>query len=186
MDFLKINNLIWTILALISGMGCSQNFESVLSAPRAVDSVIIYGKSELDGAFSRPNGEQKFLSEFNGQPLLIFFVGEFCQVCLQETTHLKEMVLDKGLPTKIRFITIMLDGFKEDIIPWYDALGPQNFPNNLKWDLGVDTDRSLFSLYFTQFITPSIIYFDPQTQIIKRWQQAVSLQQLEQETQSWY
>lgn len=188
MEFLKYKKIkhhyfLFMILCLL---GCAQNYESVLEEPRPIENVTLYGKSELDGSFMKANGESQSLAELNDRPLLIFFVGEFCQACIREMTHLRELVLQKGLSNKVRFVTIMLDGLQSDIEPWFNELPPSNFPNELKWDIGVDTNRELFSLYFRQLTTPSIIYFEPQTRIIKRWQEAIPLSKLEQETQSWH
>lgn len=181
----------FTLLVSLLGVSsvfisCARNFDSVLQEPPRLENFVIYGKSSLDGSFSTPQGGSQTLGSLNDKPLILFFVGEFCQACIKETSALKKMIQDRGAVSRLRFATVMLDGIPEDIEPWFQVLEPQTVTASSDWLLGVDSDRQLFSQYFNSFVTPSILYFDPQTRILKRWQQAISLEQLEKETQSWY
>lgn len=180
MELLKTKLIL--IALMMSSLSCADNYKSVLSSPVALQTEKKLDQSFLEGEYVKEDGSSLLLSSLNDKPILLFFVGEFCGACRQEAVHLKEMVLQKGLPTKIHLISVMIEVDPGVITDWLSGISPTAD----HWKLGSDPDLNLYFKYFNQLVTPSVLYFDPQSQTLKRWQAVVPLQQLEQETTAWY
>lgn len=168
--------------ALFFTAGCAQNFSPEITVPPALPQSLNIGQSFLNGSFIAENGERKELADFQDKPLLLFFVGEFCGACRQEAVHLKTLFAQKGLPTELHVFSVMLEVDPGTATQWFQSISPAG-PS---WTLGSDPDLQLFFDYFAVQITPSVLYFNPQTQILKRWQKSLTLNELEKETGPWY
>ena len=173
MEFL-IRKRVLQCLLLVScffSASCAKNFNSVISAPAPLEKEKIFGQSFLDGAFALEDGSLQELALLNDKPALIFFVGEFCGDCIDETKELKSLVLKKGLPTKMHLITIMTSEGPGVVADWFAEKDPTQAPS---WILGSDQHLGLYYRYFETFNTPSVMFFDPQTQVLKRWQKSMT------------
>ena len=181
MEFLK-RSLIITTLSILFLNACAEQIQPVVNAPESVVAEQNIGQNFLQGQFTLEDGSVRSLADLNDKPLVLYFVGEFCGSCRQEAIHLKEMISVKGLPTKIHLASVMLEVNAGTATEWFDSISPAS----PKWILGSDASLGLYFQYFQQLVTPSIIFFDPNTQILKRWQKVIPLNQLEQETVPWY
>ncbi len=179
MEFIK---LFFTVVFLTC-LGCAKNFNPVISEISVIEEEKFTGQSFLDGEFVLENGEVKSLADLSNKSLLIFFVGEFCESCFKETKKIKEMIRDKGLPPRLNMISVMIGVGPQIITQWVNDIEPFDTP---LWILGSDEGLRLYGRYFDLVKTPSILYFNPQTQILKRWQTGIDLKSLEQETELWY
>lgn len=177
MDFLKKIAVV-TILAGLS-ISCSKNFDSVLRESKIKNEANI-GKSTLDGNFHQIDGVLKNLSSLNDKPLLLFFVSETCSSCREEAEHLIEEISVSGYPTKINLLSVLIGSLPEDITFWRDSFSPA-----ISWELGADPDLILYKIYFKELRTPSVMYFDPQTQVLKKWQNLMTIEKLKKETGPW-
>lgn len=148
-------------------LSCAKNFNPVVSAPQDFEKEKILGQSYLEGSFLQEDGTMLNLSTLHDKPLLIFFVGEFCGDCIDETKELKQLVEEKGLPQNMYLISIMTSEGSGVIGDWFSDLEPTNAP---AWILGSDQFLHLYHRYFETLSTPSVMSFDPKTQVLKRWQ----------------
>ncbi len=182
MELLKSKMISILLVTLCLQIGCAKNFSSVLNSPEKLVTEEKLSQNFLGGQVILEDGSTLDLSTLNDKPILLFFVGEFCGTCRTETEHLKEMISAKGIPTKIHMVSVMLEVETGTITDWFDGISP----TAQKWLLGSDPNLSLYFSYFQQIVTPSILFFDPQTQVLKRKQSVIPLTQLEQETGPWY
>lgn len=182
MEFLKTILTVACVSMHIGILGCADRFDPVISKPSPINPVEKLDQNFLSGQFSLESGQIQNLQDLSDKPLLIYFVGEFCGSCRMEAAHLKQLIAQKGLPTKIHLVSVMIDVTPGVATEWFESIEPQTS----SWILGSDLNLALYYQYFQQLVTPSLIYFDPQTQILKRWQTVISIPQLEQEIGSWY
>lgn len=176
-------SVIWLV------MGCARNFDSVISQPDGVAQATKLDQDFLSGMFYLENGQAQSLEKYADKPLLIFFVGEKCWSCRIETEKLKTLMVDKGLPTQIYLLSIMNNVDPSVITEWFEEIEPAS----PKWILGSESALDLYHQYFSILKTPSILYFNPQSQVLMRWQDdpqnkkyLPSLEVLQKETGPWY
>jgi thiol-disulfide isomerase/thioredoxin len=162
---------------------CAKNFNSQIEKTPVIELEKNIGQSYLDGSLLLENGQMLALSALSDKPVLIYFVGEDCLACFEETVKLKELIAENGLPTQIYLITVMISVDSQVITGWFKDIEPQVLK---PWLLGSDLSLSLYRRYFEVLSTPSILYFQPQSQLLRRWQGKQTLEKIQQETGSWY
>lgn len=162
---------------------CSKNFSSVIEKPPVLEFEKNIGQSFIDGSFLLESGQLQGLPDLNDKPMLIYFVGEDCLACFQETVELKKLIAQKGLPTKVHLISVMIGVSTQIITNWFDEIDPQ-VPE--PWILGSDLNLKLYHRYFDVLSTPSVMYFNPHSQVLYRWQKKKTIEEIQQETGSWY
>lgn len=169
-------------LSVVLIVGCAQSFTPSTKSPTPVPQQIISDKPFLDGEFKLEDGTSLRLSDLNSQPYLIFFVSETCSSCRAETSEFLTHFQAHGKPTQISFVSVLIGSFPEDISDWKNSFshGP------VDWTVGSDADLRLYRHYFREIKTPSILFFDPTSRVVKRWQERQSLEFLKKETAPWY
>lgn len=195
MDFLKINIKLTSLVTSLILVACAQNFPP---SPKGADALPPLSglpdqsgqgndqkseQSSLSGEFKTSNGTVKKLSELQSKPTILIFAGEFCSTCREETEALSRLFLEKGEPTEVNIVTILVGSSYQDINNWVDTFTPIK-PN---WTIGADDDDlTLYKKYFTKLVTPSVMYFKPKTNEVKRFQSKLTIDQLQKETAPWY
>ncbi len=188
MGFLKSPKILLMIICFFFSTSCAKNFNPVVSAPPPLEKEKVLANSFLEGSFVLENGFIQSLADLSDRPILIFFVGEFCGDCIDETTELKGLVRKNGMPGRLHLVTVMTVEGPGVIGDWFAAMEPQDQP---AWILGSDQNLELFYRYFPTYRTPSVLYFDPTTKKLKLWYQPdanspkTSLQQILDEVQPW-
>lgn len=168
-------------ILMMTFSACAKNFEPTLKSPAAVPYEALYDQPHLEGEFLLENGSTESLSNINNKPLLIFFVSETCASCRAETEELLHEFSATGLPTQINILSILIGSLPEDISIWRNS-----FSSPVNWTLGSDFKLNLYRTYFKEVKTPSVLYFDPATRVIKRWQDRQNLNTLKMETGPWF
>lgn len=159
---------------------CAKNFDSTLKHPPGLQGQTV--QETLEGSFLLQDGSSQQLQSLNDKPLLLFFVSETCFSCRQETEHLLEDIRQNGEPSAIRIVSVLIASGPQDIAGWKNTFQPHSIP----WVLGSDEDLVLFRLYFANLVTPSTLYYNPSTKILKRWQDIVPIETLKKETGPWH
>lgn len=182
MDFLKQSIIFFLLtIALSLTFGCAKDFEKTISEPSAIEKETKQELGTLPGKFKLSNGQEQSLNNGDTRPILLFFISETCTSCREETEILAKHFAEFGLPNKIQILSVLIGSFPADIEPWKNT-----FNETIDWTLGADLDLELYKNFFTQLVTPSILYFDPSTKILKRWQSKLSITELKKETIPWY
>ncbi len=186
------------LLLTIFAMSCAKDFKRELSSPPPIGSqedkvppsdsresgdgsIGIEPTFVLPGEYTSAEGKLLNFSNEDLKPKVIFFSGETCVVCRQETEHFASEFKKKGLPENINIYTILVGSYPEDLPFWI-----QSIANPVEWNTGVDQELSLFNKYFNVLVTPSTLVFNPKTGIINRFQSVQTQEQLEQVTGPWY
>jgi hypothetical protein len=140
-------------------------------------------KLSLSGLFIQSDGATVQFKDFADQATIVFFAGEFCSACRAETERLVTLFNEKGLPTKIKILTVLVGSTHQEIQGWKETFEK----GQPAWTLGADDEElTFYKKYFSKLVTPSILYVDPATQKIKKFQEAITIEELQKETQLWY
>lgn len=168
-------------LLMLLLLGCAKSFSPVLREPPLVPKETKVEVPVLEGSFKLISGEVKTLAQLSEKPFLLLMVSETCTSCREETEGLMTEFEKSGLPSEINMFSVVIDLKPDELKDW-----SQSFSKPIPWSLGSDDDQVLFDKYFSQHITPAILYFNPANGTLKRWQKKLPIEELKQETGPWY
>lgn len=178
MDILK------TVFAMLSMsiifVGCARSFEPELGKISIAPSESNFSRDQFAGLMTLEDGTRLNLQDLLDKPLLLFFVSETCLSCREETEALIGQILTKGQITNLRIVSVMIGSLPEDIPFWKDS-----FSGPLSWTVTADPDLNLYTRYFSVLRTPSVLFYHPDLEILKTWQDRTHLEDLEKETLPW-
>lgn len=178
MDILK--RILALFLFSTTIAGCARSFEPELGRAPIAPSESSFSRDQFSGVMTLEDGTEVNLQDFLDKPLLLFFVSETCLSCREETEALIAQIQTKGQITNLRIISVMIGSLPEDIPFWKDS-----FSGALSWTVAADSDLQLYNRYFNVLRTPSVLFYHPDLEVLKKWQDRIHLEDLEKETLPW-
>lgn len=112
--------------------------------------LVAIGDTAPDFTVAMTDGSAVTLSDLRGRVVMLHFWSPSCPMCQEEMAVVQEAVVDRIAGTDISYLSIARDGEHDAIEEFCRQMG-------CHFAVGLDPDRSIYTLYATSFVPRTFI-----------------------------
>jgi peroxiredoxin len=145
------------LFVALCGTNCSVIMDDMPESDYEKTTLVRVGDVAPDFTVELLSGESVTLSQLQGQTVLLVFFSSTCPDCLSQLNLLGGLsdILDSE---KFSLLTISRGEERKDVSTFVEQ-------NNYSFAVGLDTDKSIYSLYATKYV-PRCFVVDPLGRIV--------------------
>lgn len=115
--------------------------------------------TSISGNYFDLSSQNKDLSVLKGKVSVVFLASETCLTCIEEINEVKHYIKDKGEPSKVKLLTLLINSVAEDANFW-------KIDHEVNWEVGYTENTDLIEAYCPKIQTPCTLVLDKNNQIL--------------------